>query len=59
MCPDQWGVIFPRLPVVLTAWVDEAAFAEAEPGQMWADSSPVDHKPDTDKFDGDSVARPT
>jgi hypothetical protein len=45
----------PRLPVVRTARVDEAAFAEAEPGQVSADSPPVDHKTDAHKFVGDPL----
>jgi hypothetical protein len=52
------GSDLPRLPVVLTAWVDEAAFAEAEPGQVSADSSTIDHTTDTDKFVGDPLRGP-
>jgi len=48
----------PRLPVVRTARVDEAAFAEAEPGQVSADSPPVDHKTDAHKFVGDPLRGP-
>jgi hypothetical protein len=49
------GGDLPRLPVALTAWVDEAASAEAEPGQVSTDSPPVDHKTDAHKFVGDPL----
>ncbi|MDQ0604952.1 hypothetical protein QF037_009297 [Streptomyces canus] len=52
------GGDLPRLPVVLAARVDEAAFAEAESGQVSAHGSPVDHKPDTHKFVGDPLRGP-
>jgi hypothetical protein len=53
------GGDLPRLPVVLAARVDEAAFAEAEPGQVSADGPPVDYQTDAHKVVGDPFRRTT
>ena len=51
-CPavDQPPAAITDPAVLLPSWVDEAAFAEAEPGQVSADSSLVDRKTDTHKW---------